>query len=203
MQMSWKIFWRERRNRNVLLVSLLALFLTLFSFIHFLTFNETRSGFHFNDPVLALFKPMAVSEITFFLTYLLSIYGLIVALQDPRLFIRLIQAYVFMTLMRMVCLYLLPLEAPASIIPLKDSFLQLYFYSGRDNLKDLFFSGHTATLFLFVFTFENKRFKNAYAIGAIVVGMLLVLQHVHYSIDVLAAPVFAYLGVVLQKKINC
>jgi hypothetical protein len=201
-KVGWGIYWKNRRNKNIVLLSLSALTLTLFCFVHFLTFNEARQGFLFNDPVLGLFRPYALSEYTFFITYLLGVYGLIVCAQQPQLFVKLLQAYTIMTLLRMFCMFLLPLEPPAMIIPLRDSFLQSSFYSGRENLKDLFFSGHTATIFLFAFLFENVRFKWCYAVGAAVVGMLLVLQHVHYSIDVMAAPVFAWLGVFLQRKIR-
>jgi hypothetical protein len=199
-QSGWNTYWKNRRNKGIVLLSLSALTLTLFFFVHFLTFNEARKGFVFKDPVLGLFHPYSLSEYTFFITYLLGVYGLIVCAQKPQLFVKLVQAYTIMTLLRMACMFLLPLEPPELIIPLRDSFLRSSFYSGRENLKDLFFSGHTATIFLFVFIFENIRFKWFYAVGATVVGMLLVLQHVHFSIDVAAAPVFAYLGVHLQKK---
>ncbi|MFL5762401.1 MAG: phosphatase PAP2-related protein [Bacteroidia bacterium] len=200
-QTGWEKYWKEKRNKNRVLISLSALTLTLFLFVKFLTYNETRSGFCFPDPVLHLFKPYALSEYTFFITYVLGIYGLITCAQKPHLFLRLIQAYTIMTLLRMGCMFLLPLEPPATIIPLRDSFLRHSFYSGRENLKDLFFSGHTATICLFVFIFENVRFKWFYAVGAAAVGMLLILQHVHYSIDVMAAPLFAWLGVFIQKKV--
>jgi hypothetical protein len=200
-QPQWSKYWKVKRNKAVVLISLSALTLTLFLFIRFLTYNEARTGFLFPDPVLSMFHPYALSEYTFFITYVLGVYGLIVCAQKPLMFVRLIQAYTIMTLLRMGCMFLLPLEPPAAIIPLRDSFLQSSFYSGRENLKDLFFSGHTATIFLFVFIFENARFRWFYGIGAAVVGMLLVLQHVHYSIDVMAAPVFAWLGVFIQKKI--
>ena len=107
-----------------------------------------------------------------------------------------------MTLLRMLCLYLLPLEAPESILPLKDTFLQSTFYSGRENLKDLFFSGHTATIFLFAFGFRKKGTKRFFFVGACVVGVLVLVQHVHFSIDVLAAPLFAYVAVRVQKKLK-
>src|ERR1043165_221864 len=165
-QTGWSIYWKEKRNKAVVLLSLSALTLTLFFFVHFLTFNEARKGFAFDDPVLRTFQPYALSEITFFVTYVLGIYGLILCAQRPHLFIKLVQAYTLMTLMRITCLFLLPLEPPAMIIPLRDSFLQSSFYSGRENLKDLFFSGHTATIFLFVFIFGGGKLKWFYAVGA-------------------------------------
>ncbi len=102
----------------------------------------------------------------------------------------------------MTCMYLVPLEAPLAIIPLQDELIESLFYSGRRNLKDLFFSGHTATLFVFSYCFTNLKLKWLYLTGGVIVGILLLLQHVHYSIDVMAAPVFTYYAVAFQRKIN-
>ena len=186
----------------IFILTLGFLVLTLTAFVYFLTFNENRTGYIFNDPVLGLFQPFAISELTFFVTYFLAVYGIILSLREPIFFVSLLQAYTVMTLLRMLCLYCLPLEAPVAIIPLKDTFLQVFFYSGRENLKDLFFSGHTATIFLFAFSFRKKRTKYLFMTGAITVGVLVVLQHVHYSIDVIAAPVFAFVAIRIQRKLR-
>ena len=181
---------------------MLTLAIVLFSFLHFLTFNETRIGFVFNDPILSRFEPINVSTITFITTYGFGLTGLVIATQHPIVFIQLIQAYTIMTIIRITCLYLVPLEPPVHIIPLKDIFLESSFYSGRENLKDLFFSGHTATICLFAFGFKNKQLKWIFSIGTVIVAMLILLQHVHYSIDVIAAPIVSFIAFKLQQKLN-
>lgn len=202
MKNAWQIYFSRPNKRILFFLTLFFLVLTLTAFVFFLTYNEHRAGYTFDDPILKLFHPIAVSEITFFTTYFLGIYGLIISFRMPQLFTGLLQAYTMMTLMRMLCLYVVPLEAPASIIPLKDTFLQSTFYSGRENLKDLFFSGHTATIFLFAFAFRKKKTKWLFFIGATLIAVLVVAQHVHYSIDVVAAPVFAYVAVYIQKRLK-
>lgn len=181
---------------------MLTLAIVLFSFLHFLTFNETRIGFVFNDPILSRFEPINVSTITFITTYSFGLTGLVIATQHPIVFIQLIQAYTIMTIIRITCLYLVPLEPPVHIIPLKDIFLESSFYSGRENLKDLFFSGHTATICLFAFGFKNKQQKWIFSIGTVIVAMLILLQHVHYSIDVIAAPIVSFIAIRIQQKLN-
>ena len=202
MRTKWQIYFSRPNKRNIFIGTQVFLVVTLLSFLHFLSFNEARPGFHFNDPILRLFHPIPLSQYIFFVNYVLSVYGLITAFQEPKLFIKLAQAYSLLILMRMLTLYLVPLEPPDLIIPLKDSILQSSFYAGRANLKDLFFSGHTSTLFLFAFCLQNKGQKLLFTAGGITVGVLLVLQQVHYSIDVIAAPVFSYAAVKLQQKIN-
>jgi len=56
----------------------------------------------------------------------------------------------------------------------------------------LFFSGHTATVFLLFLCLKKKQDKWLALGGSVLTGFLLLVQHVHYTIDVLAAPVFTY-----------
>lgn len=200
MVIAWKHFLSEKKNRNASLLSFLLLVTVLYIFLYFLSYNETHSGYLFNDPVLSLIAPKDLSIFTFIITYGLCLSGIIISLKIPRLFIILLFAYSFLTVIRMCCLYFLPLEPPAGIIPLKDILLQFSFYSGRENLKDLFFSGHTATLLLFAFVFQSREMKTIFFIGAVIVGFLLMVQHVHYSIDILAAPFAAWISVKIVRQ---
>ncbi|MCW3070686.1 MAG: hypothetical protein JWO44_576 [Bacteroidetes bacterium] len=201
MKAAWRSFFSERKNTNVFIITAGSLALILFAFLHFLTFNEARSGYHFNDPVLNLFSARDLSLLTFILTYGFAITGLVIALFDPPVFVKLLAAYAVLTVLRICSLYLLPLEPPAGIIPLEDVLLRFSFYSGRANLKDLFFSGHTATIFLFAFAFKNTLLKIIFGVAAILIGVLLMLQHVHYSIDVIVAPFVAWLATRLTATV--
>lgn len=58
---------------------------------------------------------------------------------------------------------------------------------------DLFFSGHVAIPFLFALIFWKKEILRYIFIGAsIFLGVATLFSHVHYSIDVFAAPFIAY-----------
>ena len=164
--------------------------------------SSNRKGVIFNDPVLGLFSPVDFSPLIFVITYSFSSLGVAIGLHKPELFVKLIQVYTILTLLRIITLYSFALEPPSEIIPLRDVLLQSTFYSGRENLKDLFFSGHVSILFAFAFVLTNKKLKWLFILAAILVGVLIMIQHVHYSIDVIAAPVFAYFAYALQKKIK-
>jgi membrane-associated phospholipid phosphatase len=192
---AWSSYLSERNNKLRLLISVSAAFLVLFVFMRFLTFNEARTGYGFDDPFLKYLSPRDLSSVIFIITYGLSLAGLFLALQKPELFLLLVASYSVMTLIRMCCLFILPLEPPSGIIPLRDILLQNSFYSGRENLRDLFFSGHTAALLLFAFSFRDLKLKIIFISGAILVGLLLMIQHVHFSMDVLAAGLAAWLSV--------
>ncbi len=58
------------------------------------------------------------------------------------------------------------------------------FFSGND----LFFSGHTGLPFLMAFVcWENKWLRYMFIILSVIFGVTVLLGHLHYSIDVLAA----------------
>ena len=101
------------------------------------------------------------------------------------------QAYGLMVIFRTIAMYLTPFAAPESSILLNDPFVQL-FGEGKILTKDLFFSGHTGTLFLLFLLADNKKFKTVFLAATILVGLAVLLQHVHYSIDVFVAPFIAY-----------
>jgi membrane-associated phospholipid phosphatase len=98
-------------------------------------------------------------------------------------------------------MYLLPLEPPAQMIPLNDPFVQ-FFGSGEILTKDLFFSGHTSTLFILFLITESKPLKNIFLTATVLVAIFVVLQHVHYTVDVIAAPFFAYTSFRIFKVIQ-
>jgi hypothetical protein len=102
-------------------------------------------------------------------------------------------------------MYLLPLEPPVTMIPLSDPFAE-YFTTGSVMTKDLFFSGHTATLFFLYLMTEKKLLRYVFLCATITVALLVMAQHVHYAIDVFAAPFFTYAVynsvLLLRIKIN-
>lgn len=67
---------------------------------------------------------------------------------------------------------------------------------------DLFFSGHTGLPFLLSLIFwKYPVLRYFFLVACVVAGATVLLSHVHYSIDVLAAPFITYSIFVLSKKI--
>lgn len=200
--MKWKDFFKQYKLRFSI-VSLL--FLSTLVFIYFfLIFIEQREGVSLHDPLLNLLNSYDVSIPLFILTYSGTLFGVYNALCKPSLAILTAVTYMFVLWFRMICMYFMPLEPPEHIIPLRDFILESTFYSGNVNLKDLFFSGHTASMFLFYITADNKKIKYIYLFVTILVALFVLIQHAHYTIDVLVAPImvwFAYqLATSIQKK---
>ena len=157
----------------------------------FMLFNEGRSGVVLSDPVLALFSPMDVSNLTFTLIYGALVLGIAALAREPFRLFHALQAYALLALIRIGMMAVVPLDPPHSIIPLRDPLVELI-GSGAPLTRDLFFSGHTGTLFLLYLALPRGRTRGTMFVLAFIVASLTVLQHTHYVIDVLVAPFVAY-----------
>jgi hypothetical protein len=152
---------------------------------------DVREGYFFSDLILQWLPAHNVSIAVFFIIWSCSLILLIRFFQDPMILLVALWSYIGVTLLRMACIALISLNPPADLIPLADPITN-YFYGAHYITHDLFFSGHITSVFL-IFLCLKKRPDQLYAlICSISLGFLLLIQHVHYTIDVLAAPVFTY-----------
>ena len=67
-------------------------------------------------------------------------------------------------------------------------------------VRDLFFSGHTATMVLLALAGRGRTWRWVLGLATVAVGLLVLVQRVHYSYDVLAAPFFAWLAYALAGR---
>jgi membrane-associated phospholipid phosphatase len=173
----------------------------LLSFVLFLNYVELRAGETFSDPLLNIFPPIDLTWLIFGLIYICLITAIISLANNPANLLRALQAFIILEITRTVTLFLLPLNPPPGMLPLNDPFVQMFGH-GQILTKDLFFSGHTSTLFLLFLTAQKKILKGIFLSSAVIVGISVLLQHVHYSIDVFTAPFFSYAAVKLAEQIK-
>jgi hypothetical protein len=199
--MSWKTFFQNKKSRTEFIITLLVLVPLMLSFSQFILFIEQREGVVLNDPLLNTFNPINLTWLTFSLIYLSLIMFVVSVFKDPQKLMIGLQSYGLMVIFRTIAMYLTPLDAPGTLMVLDDPFIQL-FGKGDVLTKDLFFSGHTGTLFLLFLLAENKTLKILFLISTIMVGSAVLLQHVHYSIDVFVAPFVAYCSYRIIKNLH-
>jgi membrane-associated phospholipid phosphatase len=154
-----------------------------------------------NDPLLALFSPIDVTYFTFGILYLSLFTGLISLSRHPKSLILAMQAYSLLTLFRIAAMYVMPLDPPATMLPLADPLVEL-FGTGKLLTRDLFFSGHTSIMFILFLTAKDKILRMILLIGTISIALLVLVQHVHYTVDVLAALFFAWGAYSIIRKLN-
>ena len=103
----------------------------------------------------------------------------------------------------MLTISLFPLDPPPGLIHIKDPITSLCYGGSQVFMtKDLFFSGHTANLFVIYLVLHKKRDRQFALIAAITVAILVLVQHVHYTIDVIAAIIIPYCLFRLAKRLT-
>jgi len=187
----WKSVWIDRRFRVMAIATAILLPVALRSLASFLNWVEDRPGVVLPDPVLRLFEARDVTWLTFSIIYIGLFAGIALLLRHPRSLLLAVQTYICVVIARIAAMWLIALDPPVGAIPLQDPFVQIL-GTGQLLTRDLFFSGHTSTLFLVGLSMPKKGLRVTYYIAAAVVGCCVLLQHDHYSIDVLAAPFFTY-----------
>ena len=198
----WREHWENPGFRFRFQWGLMVWILVLIAFPFFFRYIEQRQGWTPNDWLLDQLPSFDTSIPCFMVIW--GMFGLFFyrALYEPKWLLLFLWGFIVLSLMRFCTIYLLPLEPPARLIPLRDPISNL-FYGGKDAFitKDLFFSGHTSTQFLIFLCLPKKSDKIWALLATIAVGLMVLMQHVHYSMDVFAAPPFTYLVYLIAKRI--
>lgn len=199
MTEKWQAAWVSKKFRTKIFLGFILLFLTLATFPFFFQTIDERNGPVLNDWLLNYLHPHNVSIPIFIIMWGSTVFIFTRAFQNPDIFVVYLWAYVILSISRLLSITLVPLDPPVGLVELKDP-ISNTFYGMRVVTKDLFFSGHTSTLFLNFLCLKKKNDKIIMLFATCTVACLLLIQHVHYTIDVLAAPVFTYLIYRFSKK---
>ena len=111
-------------------------------------------------------------------------------LQEPKKIPFAIKSIALFVLVRSVFVTLTHLGVSSAVLPpdFASNFIKRFMYGG-----DRFFSGHTGLPFLMALIFwKNKRLRIFCIVSALFFGAVVLMVHVHYSIDVLAAFFITY-----------
>ena len=201
--LAWRDAWSNRQFRvkfisgSIIFCAILLFFPTFFNMI------EHRHGPLLNDWLLNALPSVDVSLPTFIIIWSMTAWLLSRCTQSPKLSLQFLCSIILLFSLRMIAIMLLPLDPPPGIIPLKDPVSSLV-YGGTNVFitKDLFFSGHTSVQFLIFLSLNNKAEKRIALLATLSVAGLLLLQHVHYAIDVLCAIPVTYLVYLWGRKIS-
>ena len=199
---SWSDAWQEPRFRNKTIIALLLVTIILILLPTFFAFIEKREGMVLQDFVLDAIPAIDVSIPTFVVIWSVVLLVFYRIYQNPRLFLVIAYGFILMCILRVLTISLLPLNPPVGIIALKDPIANIA-YGGNDIFitKDLFYSGHTGNMFLFFLCLQRKWDKIIALAASFIVGILVLVQHIHYSIDVFAAFIFTYFIYLGAKKL--
>lgn len=171
-------------------IILAILFIEIYYSRQIFNFVQHRTGVVLNDPLLNLL-PITNVNLSYLivpLTYIPVFVFILFNIRNRFCLMHALIAYEILLAFRLFFMYLTPLEAPIGTVPIYD----IVAYGSQIITKDLFFSGHTASLVLLFFLSKDKFLKIIMGLDIIVLIGLLTLQRVHYTIDYLSAPFFSF-----------
>jgi hypothetical protein len=197
---TWSEAYKDSVFKKTLYIGVILVCLVLAGLPFFFQAIEQRQGAVLNDPVLKFLQPHNVSVPIFTIIWSMVFLFIIRSIRDPYLFVLYAYSFLILTICRYISISLVALNPPAELIPLVDP-ISNAFYGKTFITKDLFFSGHTATQWLFFLCFRRKIDKAIALCCSIAVGFLVLVQHVHYTLDVVAAPVFTTICYLVARKI--
>jgi hypothetical protein len=187
----WKQTWNVPHKKKQIIFGTVIMAAVVIIMPHFFNAIQKRNGKLLDDWLLAIIPARNVSVAIFAIIWAMIILAIVRAMKDPSIYITYCWTYVFVTAARLTCISLVPLEPPTGLMQLTDPITGI-FYGNSVITKDLFFSGHTATLALICLCLKKRNDKIVATVATVVVAFLLLVQHIHYTIDILAAPVFVY-----------
>ena len=198
---NWRKLFKDRSKRIEFLITVILLVTVVFSFSRYLKYNETRPGAVIDDPVLQYFNAVDLNSLLFFTIYSSLLLGLVAFSFDPQQLITAFQTYTLLVLFRMLAMWLIPLDPPVGCIDLQDPVVFIM-GTGKKIVKDLFFSGHTSTAFMLFQVAKNKFLKTYFMLATITVGVSVILQKAHYTIDVYAGLIFSFTSYQIIKILH-
>jgi PAP2 superfamily C-terminal len=200
---SWSEAWESTLFRRKAIAAGI-LFIAIMLFLpHFFSVIEARQGIILNDWVLQKIPARDFSLTIFIFLWSASLLLIVRCIQQPAIFLMAIYLIIVVTLTRIVTISLFPLDPPPGLIHIKDPLTSLSYGGSQVFMtKDLFFSGHTSNLFLIYLCLNKKRDKQFALLATITVGILVLVQHVHYCIDVIFAIIFTYCLAKLAKRVS-
>lgn len=196
----WKDNWQSTDYRRKLISGLIIISFILISLPFFYQAIEQRNGIKFNDYLLQWLPAYDLSLFIFVTIWSMALLTFHRFRQDPQIFLTFLWGFILINLSRFVSIGLMPLNAPDSLIAIHDP-ISNYFYGPKFITKDLFFSGHTAAMFLMFLCLKKRSDKILTLLATVLIGFAVLIQHVHYTMDVFMAPIITYFLWIAAKKI--
>jgi PAP2 superfamily C-terminal len=197
---AWQQAWLSPAFRIQVIITLIIICSFSIIFNQFFDFVESRNGTLLSDFLVDKLPSYNVSWIVFFFLYSGIIFGLYYHVAHPKTILIVFQTYVLVTLLRICTITLFPLNPPIGYIPLSEPLVQFFTSGGKIISKDLFFSGHMSTILSLYFSSHRKYVSTFLLFCSVMIGVMVLIQHVHYTIDVIFAVPATYIVYLFCRK---
>jgi hypothetical protein len=151
------------------------------------------SSFSVTDIILSNTRVYDVGGIFVWGSVILFLFGLFVCLKNINYAPFVMKSIALFTLIRSVFISLTHISPFPTHTIINSSFFNLAVFNGIFTGNDLFFSGHTGIPFLLALIFwKNKTLRIIFLSFSVMFAVVVLLGHLHYSIDVLSAFFITY-----------
>jgi len=197
----YKLFKEDRRFLISVLVALLLLSASIIINFYASTYATERASSSVTDIVLSNIRVFDVNGIFAYGSVLFLIFIAIVCFHNPKRIPFVVKSIALFVIIRSVFISLTHIGPfPINALVNQSDFINKFTFGG-----DLFFSGHTGMPFLLALIFwEDRFFRYLFIATSLMFGTVVLLAHLHYTIDVLAAFFITYtifkIAVYLFKK---
>lgn len=145
------------------------------------------------DLILSNIRVYEVGGIFVYGSVLLFFVGLFIGLRQPNYMPFAMKSVALFTLIRSIFVTLTHVSAFPTRVVISSAFFNNEVFNGIFSGNDLFFSGHTGLPFLLALMFwDNKKLRFIFLGFSILFAIVVLLGHIHYSIDVLSAFFITY-----------
>lgn len=190
---SWKTYFAVDGNKSSFLFTVIICFILMAGSAKFIAYNAGQQGTMISDPIMPYLEPINFSKVIFFLEYISVVMIVFFMIDKPEKFKKGLWTVAALFWLRTITIKLLPLSPPQGMIFLVDPFTQFFFGENVQVSNDLFFSGHVSLVVLFSLIADKTWMKVWMGLSAAVIGFLLIWQRVHYTTDIVFAPIFTYM----------
>jgi len=189
--------WRSELNDKKFKTKLLIMPGLFFAYSaitqHLGNYIQMRKGIRLNDTLLTFLPSHDFSVYIFMLLYASLSLIVLTHLNKPKVVLRVMEMHLLVAVVRQTCILLVALEPPVGIIVLRDVFLENTVYPHNPLTKDLFFSGHVASIWIYFLCATKNYLKIYFGLATVLMGFMLLSMRVHYSYDVYGAIFFTTL----------
>lgn len=152
---------------------------------HYATVHESNSV---TDLVLSNIRTYDVDGIFTYGSITFWLFMIFLVFSEPKRIPFTIKSIALFVLIRSIFITLTHIGPFATQVVVDSNIISKFTFGG-----DLFFSGHTGLPYLMALLFwEDKRLRVSFVTVAVVFGVVVLLAHLHYSIDVLSAFFITY-----------
>lgn len=198
---TWNTAFKNNHYKKRLIAGLVVLAAIFCTFPAFFQYIQQRKGVVLNDVVLKRIPAVNVSLLLLICIWASALLIVVRVIKSPAILLNFLWAFILLSLFRMATLMFVALDPPEKLITIVDP-LSTAFYGKSFITKDLFFSGHTSTMMIIFLCLQKRADKVFSLFTTLLVAALVLVQHIHYTIDVAFAIPFAYLSYAAGVKIT-